>query len=115
MAVQKSPVWSDDGFEEERGEDASFVEFYEHNVDNLAIDVVGQHWTSQVISLFLRDWEVGRVALSCHLSMDLLCKELRVSRFSSLLVFGVGAVTAAKPLSRRGRAVTRKEWGCGEK
>ena len=22
------------------------------------------------------DWEVGRVALSCHLSMDLLCQEL---------------------------------------
>ena len=53
MAVQKSPVWSDDGFEEERGEDASYVEYHEHNVDNLAIDIVGQHWTSEVISLFL--------------------------------------------------------------
>ena len=41
--------------------------------------------------------------------------ELRVSGFSSLLVFGVpkkfcgGAVTAAKPFSHRGRAVTTKE------
>ena len=41
--------------------------------------------------------------------------ELRVSGFSSLLVFGVlkklsgGAVTAAKPFSHRGRAVATKE------
>ena len=73
----KSPAWSDDGFEEERGEDASSVEYYEHNVDNLAIEVVGQHWTSEVISPFLEDWEVRRVALCCHWSMDSLCQERR--------------------------------------
>ena len=73
----KSPVWSDDGLEEERGEDASSVVYYEQNVDNLAIEVVGQHWTSEVICFFLEDWEVRRVALSCHLSMDLLCQEMR--------------------------------------
>ena len=39
--------------------------------------VVGQNWSSEVISLFLEDWEVGRVALSCHLSMDLSCQEMR--------------------------------------
>ena len=43
----KSPVWSDDGLEEERGEDASSVEYYEHNVDNLAIEVVGQNWSCE--------------------------------------------------------------------
>ena len=53
----KSPVWSDDGLEEERIEDAQSVEYFEHNVDNLAIEVVGQHWTSEAISLFLEDWE----------------------------------------------------------
>ena len=73
----KSLVWSDDGLEEERSEDAQSVEYFEHNVDNLAIEVVGQHWTSEVISLFLEDWEVGRVALSCNLSMDLFCQEMR--------------------------------------
>ena len=51
-------------------EDASSLEYYEHNVGNLAIEVVGQNWSSEVISLFLEDWEVGRVALSCHLSME---------------------------------------------
>ena len=94
MAAQQGPVWSDDGLEEERGEDTSSVEYYEHNVDNLAIEVVGQ---SEVITLFLDIREVGPVALSCHLSMDLLCQEmrdacvgeLRVSGFCSLLVFGV--------------------------
>ena len=74
---RKSPLWRGDGFEGERSEDTSSVESYEHNVDNLAIEVVGQNWSSEVISLFLKDWEVGRVALSCHLSMDLLCQETR--------------------------------------
>ena len=36
----KSPVWSGDGFEGEGSEDTSSVEYYEHNVDNLAIEVV---------------------------------------------------------------------------
>ena len=58
----KSQVWSDDGLEEDRGEDASSVEYFQHNVDNFAIEVVGQNWSSEVISLFLEVREVGRVA-----------------------------------------------------
>ena len=73
----KSPVWSGDGHEGERSEGTSSFEDYEHNVGNLAIEVVGQNWSSEVISLFLKDWELGQVALSCHLSMDLLCQEMR--------------------------------------
>ena len=53
MAAKRSPVWSGDGFEGERSEDTSSVEYYEHNVDYLAIEVVGQKWSSEVISLFL--------------------------------------------------------------
>ena len=37
------PIWSDDGFEEERCEDASSVECFEDNVDNLAIEDVGKN------------------------------------------------------------------------
>ena len=48
-------------------------EFCEHNVVSMAIEVIGQDRSSEVISLFLEDWKVGRVALSCHLSVDLLC------------------------------------------
>ena len=77
MAAQKSPVWSDDGFEGERSEDTSFVEYCEHNVDNLALEVAGQNWSSEMVSLFLKDWEVGRVAPSCHVAMDLSCQEMR--------------------------------------
>ena len=28
------------------------------------------------ISLFLEDWELARVALSCHLALDMLCQEM---------------------------------------
>ena len=27
-------------------------------------------------ALFLEDWELGRVALSCHMTMDVLCQEM---------------------------------------
>ena len=30
------------------------VEYYEHNVGNLALEVVGQNWSSEVISVFGR-------------------------------------------------------------
>ena len=88
-------------------------EFYEHNVENMAIEVIGQDKSSEMISLFLEDWEVGRGALSCHLSMDLSYQEM--TGVLSFLVFGVpkkfsgGTVTAAKPSSHRGRAVTTRE------
>ena len=73
----KSPVASGEGNKGEKSEDTSSEEYYEHNVDNLAIEVVGQHWSSEGACLFLEVWEVGRVALSCHLSMDLVCQEMK--------------------------------------
>ena len=27
------------------------------------------------ISRFLQDWEVAKVALSCHIALDMLCQE----------------------------------------
>ena len=51
----KSPVWSGDGYEGERSDDTLSEEYYKHNVDNLALGVVGQIWSSEVISLFLED------------------------------------------------------------
>ena len=77
MAAQKAP-WCSNGVEWAGSEDVSSLEYYEHNIGHPAIEVVGQNWSSEVISLFLEDWEVGRVALCCcHLSMDLLCQETR--------------------------------------
>ena len=56
-------------------EDDSSLEYYDHSAENLAIEFVGQNWSSEVITLVREDREVGRVALSCHLSMD--CQEMR--------------------------------------
>ena len=52
-------------------------EFYEHIVWNMAFEVIGQDRSINVVALFLKDWELGRVAFGCHMSMDLLCQEMR--------------------------------------
>ena len=94
----KSQVWSDDGLEEERGEDTSSVEYYEHTVDNLAIEVVGQNWSSEMVSLSLfleESGSSGGIKLpqgnERFMPSNERCVqgELRVSGFSSLLVFDV--------------------------
>ena len=46
-------------------------ENYEHNDECRAIQVIGQDWSSEVVALLLKDWELGRVSFSCHMAMDL--------------------------------------------
>ena len=73
------------------------MEYYERNVDNLAIEVKWQNWSSEVVSLFLEDWAVGRVAFKVPLvhgpfvprNEGCVQGEVRVSGLSSFLVFGV--------------------------
>ena len=48
-----------------------------NNNECWAIEVIGQDWSSEVVALFLEDWDLGRVALSCHMAMDVLCQEMR--------------------------------------
>ena len=43
----KSPVWAGSG-------GTPSLKSYEHNVGNLAVEVVTQNWSSEVISFFLR-------------------------------------------------------------
>ena len=50
MWLPKKALWSSN--EWTGSEDASSSEYYQHNVDNLALEVVGQNWSSEVISLF---------------------------------------------------------------
>ena len=38
----------------------------ENNVGNGALFVIGLHRSGDAIPLFLQDWEVTKVALSCH-------------------------------------------------
>ena len=52
-------------------------EVYEHNNECLAIEVLGKDWSSEVLALFLEDWELGRVALSSQTNMDLFCQKMR--------------------------------------
>ena len=92
-ACSKSPLWSSNGVEW-AGSEAS-LESCEHNVGNLAIEVVGQNWSGEAISLFLEDREVGRAALSCHLSMDLLCQEMRDACVGSPESLGSAATRAS--------------------
>ena len=63
-------MWS--SIEWARSEDASSLVHYERNVDNLAIEVVGQNWSSEVVSF---PGGLGRRA--CDLAMDLLCQDMR--------------------------------------
>ena len=46
----RSPVWSNGGFDETESEIASACEFYELNVDNLAINVIGLDRSSGVVT-----------------------------------------------------------------
>ena len=48
----------------------------ENNVGNEAFFVIGLHGSCDKITLFLQDWEVAKVALSCQKALDMLCQEL---------------------------------------
>ena len=77
-------------------------EVYEHNNERraTATEVTGQ------------DWELGRVALSCRMTLDLLCQEMRDACWdSSESVRSPWSTVTAnkKPFSHRGRVVTAEE------
>ena len=48
----------------------------ENNVGNGALFAIGLHRSGDAIALFLQDWEVAKVALGCHIALDMLCQEL---------------------------------------
>ena len=68
-------------------------EGYEHNSECRAIEVIGQGRSSEVVAIFLEDWELGRVALRCHMTMDLLCQEMRDACWGQLRVVGFSFVS----------------------
>ena len=85
--LSKSHVLSSNGVEWAGSEDVTSLEYYEHNVGNLAIEVVGQNWSSEVVSLFLG--KLGGWAGGTELSVDLLCEEMREPRFAGFTSFTV--------------------------
>ena len=52
--------------------DASSSGSREGNVCNDALHVIGLHGPGDKISLFLQDWELAKVALSCHMVQDIV-------------------------------------------
>ena len=47
----------------------------ENNVGNGALFVIGLNGSGDVIAHFLQDWEVAKVALCCHIALNILCQE----------------------------------------
>ena len=44
--------------------------------DDQADNVSNEDGSGDKISRFLQDWEVAKVAMSCHIALDMLCQEL---------------------------------------
>ena len=72
MGCPKSPMWESEGEAWSEDEDASSSVSREGNVCNDALHVVGLHGPGDKISLFLQDLELTKVALSCHMALDML-------------------------------------------
>ena len=49
----------------------------ESNVCNEALHVIGLYGPGDKISFFLKDWELAKVASSCHMALDMLCQEMQ--------------------------------------
>ena len=71
----ESPEWDGDCESCSESEDLSSSDFREHNVEGLALHVIGLNWSGEKVSLFLEDRELAR-ALSCHVALDMLCQEM---------------------------------------
>ena len=59
--------------------------------------------------VFLKDWQLAKVALSCHMALDMLCQEMREACQEALCHMQEGV------FSHRGRAATSNGKGCGER
>ena len=73
----KSPNWRSDDGDGTGSECTSSFEVYEHNVESRALEVIGQNWSGKMVAVCLEEWQLARVAFSCHLVLDLLCQEMQ--------------------------------------
>ena len=68
MGCPKSPMWESEGEAWSEDETVSSSGSREGNVYNDALHVIGLYGPGGKISLFLQDWELAKVALSCHMA-----------------------------------------------
>ena len=64
------------------------------------------NWSGENVSFFLEDWELTRVALGCHIALDLLCQEMHEAWLLGCCCQRGLRSQRGKPFSHRGRAVT---------
>ena len=69
-------MWESEGEAWSEDEDVSSSASREGNVRNDALHVVGLYRPGEEISLFVEDCELAKVALSCHVALDMLCQEM---------------------------------------
>ena len=80
----------------------SSCEAHEHNVESVALEVIGQDLSSEGVSFCTEDGELAREALSCHMALD--CAKKRGMRATTAL----SVFTFFRRLSHLGMAVTVK-------
>ena len=115
MAAQKSPVWSSGGSDWQEVMVRLLLRITNTTWITSLLKSLGKIGQVKWVSLVLQDWEFGRVALSCHMAMDLFMPrngrcvlgELKVVTVPEQL--SCGTITAKKPFSQHERAVTFKE------
>ena len=77
MGCLKSPKWKSEGEAWSEDESVSSTASRKGNMCNGALHVIGLHGPSDNISLFLQDRELAKVALSCHMALEMLCQEMQ--------------------------------------
>ena len=77
MGCPKSPLWESGDETWSEDESVSSTSSREGNVGNDALHVIGLHGPGDKISLSLKDWELAKATLSCHMALEMLCQEVR--------------------------------------
>ena len=77
VGCPKSPMWESEGEALGQKTKACLPVILEGgNVSNDALHVIGLHGPGGKISLFMQDWDLAKVASSCHMALDMLCQEM---------------------------------------
>ena len=77
MGCPKSPKWESEGEAWSEDESVSSAASDKGHMCNDALHVIGLHGSRDKISLLLQDWDLAKVAQSCHRALDMLCQEMK--------------------------------------
>ena len=70
LGCSKSPMWESEGEGWYEDESVSSSVSRENSVCHEALHVIGLYGAGDKISLFLKDWELAKVTLSCHMALS---------------------------------------------